>query len=93
MLENQPQRTAAENDDEDHVCEVIFNTDHHRLCKGKLAHVSVLGKLDASLTMKTLTAAQVPRIDAKALIPKLDEISKNVELEVSTILAEQVKIL
>ena len=51
----------------------------------------MLGKPDASLFKKILTITDAPRLDTKALIQKLDDFAKAVDLDVSTILAEQVK--
>ena len=46
---------AAADDDEDNlVCEVNTHADHYRLCKAKAAHDAVLGKIDASLTVNEL---------------------------------------
>ena len=73
----------------DQIFEVNISTDHYRLCKAKLAHDTVLGKFDTSLTKKALTATKAPHLDTKALIAKLDAVSKVVDLDVSTILGEQ----
>ena len=43
------------------------------------------------MTKKTLTATEAHHLDTKALIANLDEVSKMVDLDVSTILAEQIK--
>ena len=51
----------------------------------------MLGKTDASLAKKFLTSSDAPHLDTKALIQKLDEVAKTVDLDVSTILAEQMK--
>ena len=51
----------------------------------------MLGKTDASLVMKFLTTSEAPHLDTKALIQTLDEVVKTVDLDVSTILAEQIK--
>ena len=61
------------------------------MCKAKTPHNSVLGKIDACLAKKRLTITEAPHLDTKALITKLDEVAKNVDLDVSTILAEQIK--
>ena len=83
---------AAADDDEDNlICEINTHADHYRLCKAKAAHDAVLGKKDASLTKKPLTANEAPHLDTKSLIAKLDEVAKTVDLDVSTILAEQIK--
>ena len=61
------------------------------MCKAKAAHDAVLGKIDASLAKKPLTANEAPHLDTKSLIAKLDDVAKTVALDVSTILAEQIK--
>ena len=78
-------------DEEDQIFGININTDHYRLCKAKLAQDTVLVKFDTSLTKNALTATEAPHLDTKALIAKLDEVSKKVDLDVSTILAEQIK--
>ena len=83
---------AAADDDEDNlICEMNTHADHYRLCKAKAAHDAVLGKIDASLAKKPLTANEAPHLDTKSLIAKLDHNAKTVDLDVSTILAEQIK--
>ena len=79
-------------DEDDHIFRIDTNTDHYRLCKAKTAHDSVLGKIDASLAKKPLTITDAPHLDTKALLSKLDEVAKSVTLDVSTILAEQIKV-
>ena len=61
------------------------------MCKAKAAHDAVLGKINASLAKKPLTATEAPHLDTKSLIAKLDEVAKTIDLDVSTILAEQIK--
>ena len=51
----------------------------------------MLGKTDASLVTKLLTTSDAPHLDTKALIQNLDEVLKLVDLDVSTILEEQMK--
>ena len=81
---------AAADDDEDNlICEMNTHADHYRLCKARAAHDAVLGKIDASLAKKPLTANEAPHLDTKSLIAKLDDVAKTVDLDVSTILAEQ----
>ena len=80
------------NDDEDNfICEINTHADRYILCKAKAAHDAVLGKIDASLAKKPLTATEAPHVDTKSLIAKLDEVAKTIDLDVSTILAEQIK--
>ena len=79
-------------DDEDNlICEINTHVDYHRLRKAKAAHDAVLGKIDASLAKKPLTANEAPHLDTKSLIAKLDEVAKTIDLDVSTILPEQIK--
>ena len=61
------------------------------MCKAKAAHDAVLGKKDASLAKKALTTNEAPHLDTKSSIAKLDDVTKTVDLDVSTILAEQIK--
>ena len=51
----------------------------------------MLVKIDNSLANKPLTANEAPHLDTKPLIAKLDDVAKTVDLDVSTILAEQIK--
>ena len=51
----------------------------------------MLGRPDASLVKKLLTIRGARYVDTKALTQKRDEVAKALELDVSTILAEQVK--
>ena len=79
-------------DDEDNfIWEVNTHANRYRLSKAKAAHDAVLGKTDASLAKKPLTATEAPHLDTKSLIAKLEENAKTIDLDVSTILAEQIK--
>ena len=49
------------------------------------------GNVDASLAKKPLTVTEAPHLDTKSLMAKLDDFAKTVDLDVSTILAEQIK--
>ena len=91
VSEDQQHEQATVDDEGDQMFEVNINTDHYRLCKAKVAHDTVLGKFHTSLTKRALTATEAPHLDTKALIAKLDEVSKMVDLDVSNILAEQIK--
>ena len=83
---------AITDDDEDNlICEINTHAYHYRLCKAKAAHDAVLGKNNASLAKKPLTATEAPHLDTKSLIAKLDDIAKAIDLDVSTILAEPIK--
>ena len=61
------------------------------MCKAKAAHDAVLGKINASLAKKPLAATEAPHLDTKSLIAKLDEVAERIDVDVSTILAEQIK--
>ena len=50
----------------------------------------MLGENDASSAKKPLTANEAQHLDSKSLIAKLDEVAKAIDLDVSTILAEQI---
>ena len=81
---------ATTDDDEDNLKrEINTHADHHRLCKAQPAHDAVWVKIDASLAKKPLTANEAPLLDTKSLTAKLDDVAKKVDLDASTILAEQ----
>ena len=83
---------AIFDDDGDNlICEIKKHADHHRLCNSKAAHDSALGKIDASLAKKPLTATEAPHLNTKSLIAKLDDVAKTVDIVVSTSLAEQIE--
>ena len=73
------------------VCDISIQADQARPCQAKQAHDLVLRKPDALLIKKLLTTSDAPHLDTKALIQKLDDVAKTVDLDVSTILAEQIK--
>ena len=50
-----------------------------------------MGKTDASLAKKPLTATEAPHLDTKSLIAKLHEVAKPFDLDVSTLLAKQTR--
>ena len=82
---------STDSEDENFVCDISTQADQARLRQAKQAHGLVLGKTDASLAKKCLTASGAPHLNIKALIQKLDEVAKTVDLDVSTILEEQRK--
>ena len=67
------------------------NADNHRLCRTKVAHDDVVGKIDASLAKETLTALEAPHSDTTALSTSLDPVSKTIDFDFATILPEQRK--
>ena len=82
---------CTDSEDGNIVCEVSIQADKPRICQAKQAHELVLGKPEAALVKKLLTISDAPYLDTKSLSQKLDEIAKVVDLDVSTILAEQMK--
>ena len=83
--------TVTYDDKDDLISEKTTYADNYELCKAKAAHDAVLGKIDASLAKKRLTANEAPHLDTKSLIAKLDEVAKTIDFDASTILAEQIK--
>ena len=81
----------TEDDEDDHIFRKDTNIDHYRLRKAKTAYDSVLGKIDTSFAKKLLTITEAPHLDTKAIIAKLDKVAKCVDLDVSTIPAEEIK--
>ena len=61
------------------------------MSKAKAAHDAILGKFDDSLAKKPLTPTEAPHLDTKFLSAKIDDVAKTVDLDVSTIQAEQIK--
>ena len=82
---------STDSEDDNIVCDLSIQADQARLCQAKEAHDLVLGKTDASLAKKYLTASDAPHLNTQALIQKLDEVAKTVDRDVSTILEEQMK--
>ena len=82
---------STDSEDDNIVCDLSIQADQARLCQAKQAHRLVLGKTDALLVKKCLTASDAPHLNTKALIQKLDEVAKTVDLDVSIILEEQMK--
>ena len=83
---------AITDDYEDNLIRGInLNAVNYRLCKAKAAHDAVLGKIDASLVKKMLRVTEAPHLDTKPLSAKLDDVAEAVDLDVSTIMAEQIK--
>ena len=77
-------------DEDDYVCE-INASDHYRLCKARAAHDLVISDSDTLLARKTLSAAAASHLKTQDLITKLDDVAKVVDLDVPTILQEQLK--
>ena len=77
-------------DKDDYVCEMNAN-DHYRLCKARAAHDLVISDPDTLLAKKTLSAAAAPHLRTQGSITKLDDVAKVVDLDVPTIIQEQLK--
>ena len=83
---------AITDDDEDNLInEINLNADNYRLCPAKATHDAVLGKIDASLAKKPLTATEAPHLNTKSIIAKPDDVARTIDVDVSTIPAEQIK--
>ena len=82
---------STDSEDDNVVCVISIQADQARLCQAKQTHDLVLRKIDASLVKKCLTASDAPHLNTKALIQRLDEVAKTVDLDVLTILEEQMK--
>ena len=82
---------GTDSEDDNIECDISIQAEQARLCQAKQTHDLVLGKTDASLVEKCLTASDAPHLDTKALIQKLGEVARAVDLDVSTILEEQMK--
>ena len=82
---------STDSEDDNIVCDISTQADQARLRQAKQAHDLVLGKTDASLAKKSITASDAPHLDTKGLIQKLDEVANPVDLDVSTILEEKMK--
>ena len=82
---------TVDDDEDNFICQINTHANRYRLCKAKAAHDVVLGEINASLAKKPLTATEAPHLDTKSLIVKLDEVARTIDLDVSTILAEQMK--
>ena len=82
---------STDSEDDNLVCDISIQAEKPRICPAKQAHELVLGQTDASLAKKLLTTSAAPHVDTKALIRKLGEVTKTVDIDVLTILAEQMK--
>ena len=80
----------SEEDEDDYVCEINAN-DHYRIGKARAAHGSLTSDPDTLLVKKTLSATAAPHLKTQDLITKLDDVAKVVDLDISTILQEQLK--
>ena len=89
--DNDSHHLSTDSEDDNIVCDRSIRDDQARLCQAKQAHYLVLGKTDASLAKKCLATSDAPHLNTKALIRKLDEVSKTLDLDVSTNLEEQMK--
>ena len=82
---------STDPEDDNNVCDISIQADQARLCQAKQTHDLVLGKADASLVENFPTISDNPHLITKALIQKLDKVARTVDLDVSTILEEQMK--
>ena len=82
---------STDSEDDNIVCALSIQADQAQFCQAKQARDLVRGKTHASLAKKCRTASDAPHLNTEALIQKLDEVAKTVDLDVSTILEEQMK--
>ena len=82
---------STDSEDDNIVWDISVQADKPRFCPAKQAHKLVLGKTYASLVKRFITTSDAPHLDSKALVQKLDEVAKTVDLDVSTFLTEQSK--
>ena len=80
----------SEEDEDDYVYEINAN-DHYRIGKARAAHESLISDPDTLLVKKTLSATAAPHWKTQDLITKLDDVAKVVDLDIPTILQEQLK--
>ena len=85
------QHTCTDSEDDNIVCDICIQAEQARLCQTKQAHDLVFGKTDAPLAKKFLTTSDAPHLDTKALLQKLGEVAKTVDLDLSSVLTEQMK--
>ena len=83
--------SAQKLEDDNIVCDISIQADQAWLCQAKQSYDLVLGKTDVSLVKNFLTTFDFPHLDTKALIQKLAEVAKTVDLDVSTFLEEQME--
>ena len=72
---------VTDDDEDDLICDINTHADQYRLCKAKAGEDAVLGKNNASLAKKPLTATEAPHLDAKSLNTNLDEVAKTIDLD------------
>ena len=82
---------STDSEDDNIICVISIHADQARLCQAKQANDLVLGNTDASLVKNFLTTSDAPHLDTKVLIQNFDEVAKTVDIDVSTILPEQLK--
>ena len=80
-----------DDDENNRICEKNMNADNYRLWIVRAAHDAILNEIDACLSKRRLTACEAPHLDTKALISKLNDVVKTVDLDVSMIMAEKVR--
>ena len=85
-----PEDCDIDKDEDDYVCEIKAN-DHCHLRKARAAQDLVITDPDTLLAKNTLSAAAAPHLKTQDLITKLDNVAKVVDLDVPTILQEQLK--
>ena len=84
-------KDCDDDEDEDaYFCEINAD-DHYRLCKARAAHDLVRSTADALLAKKPLSVTAASHLITQDLITNLDDVAKVVDLDIATILQEQLK--
>ena len=85
-----PEDCDIDKDDDDYVSEINAN-DRYRLRKARAAHDMLISDSGTLLAKNTLSAAAAPHLRTQDFLTKLDDVAKVVDLDVPTILQEQLK--
>ena len=87
----EPPSFMPEDVEDDQLFEISLTPDSQRLCGAKQAYDKVLNTPNASLMSRFPTANESFRLQTKVLIRKMDDLGKQVDLDIATILSEQIK--
>ena len=87
----EPPSFMPEDIEDDHLFEISLTPDSQRLCGAKQAHDTVQGKINTFLMSRLPSENESSHLKTKDLIQKMDDLGKQVDLDVATILSEQIK--
>ena len=68
--------TIADEGEDNLKCEINLNANKYRMCKAKAVHNAALGRTDASLVSKMLTAMKAAHLDTKPLFANLYDVAE-----------------